>query len=164
MFGVHILTRLLDYVGSRMAGLVIVAFRAAPPKAGFVALVLGSDRKETPVRIAEMNHDRLVVFGAHLPDRVQTRIVGLDVTAVPILDRKPEFFGDLQSLCAVAKTAIQLGRGFLWPARLVDSLPVHPGELNHTFLESIAHFDVLVERRAETAVHVADHADTGLIH
>ena len=147
-----------------MAGLVVVAFRAAAPQAGFVALVLGSDGQEAPVRIAEVNHDGLVVFGAHFPDRIETRVVGLDVTAVAILDRKPQFLGDLQSLGAVAKTAIQLRRGLFRPARLVDPLPVHPGELDDAILESIADLDVLVERRAESAVHIGDHGDAGLIH
>jgi len=36
--------------------------------------------------------------------------------------------------------------------------------LNDAILERVADFDVLVERRSEPAVHVADQPDSGLVH
>ncbi len=164
MLGVHVLARLLDHVGRRLAGLVVVALGVAPPQTGFVAFVLGADREEAAVRIADVDHDGLVVLGAHLPDRIEALVVGLDVGAVGVLEIEAEHLVDLQARRARQKVALELGGGFGRPARLVDAVEVEPGKLNDPIAEGLADLHVAIELRAEAAVHVADHADTGLVH
>src|SRR5689334_13947565 len=128
-----------------MAGVVVIAFRTAAPQTGFTALVLGSDGQEATDRITEVNHDGLVVAGAHLPDRIEPRVVGLDVAAVAILEFEPQIFPNLQSLSSRAKAALQLRGGFFGPARIVDSFPVDPCEFNDAVAVGLTHLHVLVE-------------------
>src|SRR5207237_6227998 len=107
MPGMHVLPRLFYDLMGRMAGLVVVALRAAAPQAGFIALVLGSDRQEAAVGVAGVDHHRLVVPGAGFPDRIAPRVVGLDVRAIAILEGESKFLGDFQPLRSGLKTALQ---------------------------------------------------------
>src|SRR5262249_10069069 len=152
-----------DVVGG-VAGLVVIALGAAAPEAGFVALVLGADRKEAAVGVAGVDHDRLVVFSAQVPDGIEPRVVGLDVAAIPTLGGESEFLGDVQSGGAGAETALQLGGGFFGPAGLVDAFVVQTGEMDDAVAVGLADLHILVEGLAEAAVHVADHAEAGLVH
>src|SRR6185369_6725461 len=115
VLAVHTLARPIDYIRRHMPRLVVVPFPVVPPQAGFVALVFGTDRQETAVGIAEVDHHRLVVTGAHLPNRIEARIIRLDVGPVRILESKTYVFPDLQSLGPGFEAELQLGGGTLGP-------------------------------------------------
>ena len=50
-----------------------------------------------------MNHDGLVVLGAHLPNGIESRVVGLDIGAVGILQLETENLVDLQARAPARK-------------------------------------------------------------
>ena len=150
--------------GRRVTGLVVVALGIASPQAGFIALVLGADRQEAAVRVADVDHDRLVVLRTHLPDRIEALVVGLDVGAVGVLQVEAEDLVDLQAGRAGEKIALELGGRLRRPARLVDAVEVQPGKLNDAIAEGLADLHRAVELGTESAVHVADHAEAGLVH
>src|SRR3989442_1513895 len=113
MPGMHILAPLLDPLVQRRPVLVVVPLvAAAVPQAGLVALVRRRDRIEAADRIAEMNHDRLVVLRALLPAGVEPRIVRLDERSVRVLRGEAEAFGDFQSHCSRLEAALELGAGW----------------------------------------------------
>ena len=60
------------------------------------------------------------------------------------------------------KRALELGGGLRRPAGFVDAREVEPRELDDAVLERLADLHVAIERRAEAAVHVAEHAEAGL--
>src|SRR5215475_10688395 len=49
MLGVHVLACFFDHLRSRLPGLIVIPFRTASPKPGFVAFVLRTDGKETAI-------------------------------------------------------------------------------------------------------------------
>jgi hypothetical protein len=67
-----------------------------------------------------MNHDRHFVLGAHLPERIDARVVGLDVRAVRVPCALPEAFRDLDADCAGLEAALRERRIAFGPAGLVD--------------------------------------------
>jgi hypothetical protein len=83
-----------------------------------------------PVRIADMNHHRLVMFGAHFPGRIEARIVRLNVTAVLIPQFQPQDLVDLQPHRARPKTALQLRRCLRGPTGVVDAVEIQTREMN----------------------------------
>src|SRR5262249_60345214 len=95
--------------GRRAVLVVIPLVAAAVPQAGFVTLVRRRDRIEAADRIAEMNHDRLVVLRAHLPAGVEPRIVRLDERSVRVLRVEAEAFGDLHSHVSRLEAALEVG-------------------------------------------------------
>src|SRR5437764_233585 len=81
------------------------------PQTGFIARVLRSDGEKTPVGIAGVDHDRLTVLGAHFPARIEAGIVGLNVTADPVLELESENLVDLQARRPSAEAALQFRSG-----------------------------------------------------
>ena len=63
----------------------------------------------------------LLCLRAHLPDRIEALVVGLDVGAVGVLQVEAEHLVDLQSGRAGEERALELGGGLRRPARLVDA-------------------------------------------
>ncbi len=139
-------------------------FRVVPPQAGFIAFVFRTDRQETAVGIAEVNHHRLVVARTHLPDWIEARIICLDVGPVRILEGQPYILPDLQSLGPGFEAALQLGSGSLGPALFIDAVIVQASEVDDAVLVGIADFHRLIKSLPEAAVHIGYHRQVGLIH
>src|SRR5262249_8294419 len=125
---------------------------------------LRTDGKETSIRVARVDHDGLVVLGAHFPDRIESRVIGLDVGAVGIFQIESEHFIDLQSYSAGQKTALQFPGGPCRPSGLAEPFKIYPGKMNNAIPEGLAYFHVLIEGFSESAVHIANHADAGIVH
>ncbi len=161
MLPVHVLARLLDDVIGRLSGLIEVPRGVAGrvPQPRFVTLVARADRIEAPDRVARVDHHRNLVLGAHLPEGVDTGVVGLDVGAIGVLGALSQGLRDLDANCAGLEPSFRQGRVPRGPSRLVDAVRTEREERGHATLEREARLQDRVELIARTATEVADGAD-----
>ena len=164
MFRQHAFLVFPDLRVVRLPRSVVVVRGIAAPLSGLVALVRGTDRIPPRDRVADVNHHRLLVFGADCPTRVHARVVSVNIGTVGVLQLQAEHFVDLQTLRPHLEGTFELRSRLLGPARIVDPFPYGSGEMNDAVLERRARLKVLVERPVHSAVHIGNGTDACAIH
>src|SRR5262249_40675343 len=129
------------------------------------ALVEAVERPEERRRVGDVNDHGTVVFGAHLPDRVEPRVIDGHQLAVLVAVAEAERFVELESLGPSLETLLQTLRLAIPPVRLVDALEVDQSEGEEPpEVRLVEGGERLLETVAPASVEVDHGANAGVVH